>query len=65
MSYADPAVTNVYCKSIGEVANDFYAAIKELYQIPTDVSKNSASAQVKILSFSDKVTQGSMLQLLP
>jgi vitellogenic carboxypeptidase-like protein/serine carboxypeptidase 1 len=32
LSYADPTVTNVYCRSMYEVANDFYMALKELYQ---------------------------------
>ena len=32
LSYADPNHPNVYCKSMDEVANDFYYALKELYQ---------------------------------
>lgn len=32
LSYADPTFDNVYCKSMKDVANDFYAALKELYQ---------------------------------
>jgi carboxypeptidase C (cathepsin A) len=27
-SYADPTVTNVYCRSMTEVANDFWIALK-------------------------------------
>ena len=32
LSYADPNVDKVYCTSMDEVANDFYSALKELYQ---------------------------------
>lgn len=32
LSYADPDVANSYVKSMDDVANDFYAALKELYQ---------------------------------
>lgn len=32
LSYADPTVDKVYCTSMDEVATDFYAALKELYQ---------------------------------
>eukprot|EP00919_Chromeraceae_sp_WS-2016_P021431 GHVR01050592.1.p1 GENE.GHVR01050592.1~~GHVR01050592.1.p1 ORF type:complete len:146 (+),score=3.61 GHVR01050592.1:4873-5310(+) len=32
LSYADPSQPNVYCTSMEEVANDFYYALKELYQ---------------------------------
>lgn len=32
LSYADPNFANVFCKSMDDVANDFWNALKELYQ---------------------------------
>lgn len=32
LSYADPNYPNVYCKSMEDVATDFWNALKELYQ---------------------------------
>ena len=32
LSYADPTFTNVYATSMKDVANDFYSALKQLYQ---------------------------------
>lgn len=32
LSYADPAGTKVFCKSMEDVANDFWEALKQLYQ---------------------------------
>ena len=32
LSYADPGHPNVHCRSMEEVADDFYHALKELYQ---------------------------------
>ena len=34
LSYADPAHPSPYCKNMSDVANDFYYALKELYQNP-------------------------------
>lgn len=32
LSYADPNFANAYCKSMEDVANDFWKALYELYQ---------------------------------
>jgi vitellogenic carboxypeptidase-like protein len=34
LSYADPTFKDVYCKSMEEVATDFYFALQELYLKP-------------------------------
>jgi vitellogenic carboxypeptidase-like protein/serine carboxypeptidase 1 len=34
LSYADTTFTNVFCKTMDEVANDFWTALKELYTNP-------------------------------
>jgi vitellogenic carboxypeptidase-like protein/serine carboxypeptidase 1 len=31
LSYADASFSNVFCKSLDDVANDFWIALKELY----------------------------------
>jgi carboxypeptidase C (cathepsin A) len=43
LSYADPDFANVYCKSMADVANDFWVALGNLY--------NNANGCFKKLNF--------------
>ncbi|XP_031472651.1 serine carboxypeptidase-like 48 [Nymphaea colorata] len=45
LSYADPQHPSPYCKNMTDVANDFYYALKELYQNPNGCFNKSESPE--------------------
>jgi vitellogenic carboxypeptidase-like protein len=53
LSYADPSFDKAYCTSMEEVATDFYAALKELYQ-----NNNGCFKQLNISPSQDLIIFG-------